>query len=56
MDVITKILEYKLDKGSAETVRAGLLDVKQKLETQHSSALNNMYVFICFKAVYGYGL
>lgn len=42
MDLVVKVQEFKLEKICAERIKAGIADVKQSLERQHSAALNNI--------------
>ncbi|XP_073953243.1 NF-kappa-B essential modulator kenny isoform X1 [Choristoneura fumiferana] len=42
LGVVASLHDYKLERASADQVKAGLADVKQQLEAQYKSALNNI--------------
>ncbi|XP_075981479.1 NF-kappa-B essential modulator kenny isoform X2 [Anticarsia gemmatalis] len=42
LGLVASLHDYKLDRTSAEQFKSGLADVKQQIEKQHSTALNNI--------------
>ncbi|XP_023939725.2 optineurin isoform X2 [Bicyclus anynana] len=42
LGVIASLYDLKLERGSVERVKTGLIEVKQMIERQHSTALNNI--------------
>lgn len=42
LGLISSLHDYKLERVTAEQFKAGLTEIKQQMEKQHSTALNNM--------------
>ncbi|CAH1640456.1 unnamed protein product [Spodoptera littoralis] len=42
LGLISSLHDYKLERVTAEQFKAGLTDIKQQMEKQHSTALNNI--------------